>query len=291
MKSLSYIKRELVTEFLIALGLKKMIKDIILNTVEHLVTGSRLQTECLSVIHVVEVGSRLMGINNPKSDYDVQVVYAYPPETFHSLRSHRDDYHTITNFAVPDEGVKVIDLKAWELKKVYRRALASNPTLIEWINSDLVIKEFEPFRELKKYMNLNFNRHTLVHHNLNMVKAGYKVMKMKRQIFTTKDYLRLAQAVCNFYYIKEFSNVPPSRIEYLLEDIKVNKDFALEVKNLIETRKEGKNEIENETQVYNVLSEVSWLLDNGMRIIGLIPDNKIDLGEMDSLYKRALGAL
>lgn len=98
------------------------------------------------ILFAVESGSRAWGFASADSDYDVRFVYARQSEWYLSIDvEHKRD---VIEYPIVDD----IDLNGWDIRKALRLFRASNPGLVEWIQSSIVYlqdgKLLETLREL-----------------------------------------------------------------------------------------------------------------------------------------------
>jgi len=85
----------------------------------------------ISVLWVVESGSRAWGVASQDSDWDVRFIYVHRPEWYMRVEEQRDVIE------VTDEA-EDLDMVGWELRKALRLFRQSNPSLLEWTNSPAV---------------------------------------------------------------------------------------------------------------------------------------------------------
>jgi len=95
------------------------------------------------ILYAVELGSRAWGFESPTSDYDVRVIYAECPEVYFGLpgehrRLHPMRLRELRKHPTFSELPTNIDFDGWEFKKALGYVASGKPTLIEWLNSDIV---------------------------------------------------------------------------------------------------------------------------------------------------------
>lgn len=89
----------------------------------------------VKILYAVESGSRAWGFATEHSDYDVRFIYVHHPNWYLSIDlqgigSKKDSMEFPIN--------NHLDINGWELTKALRLFRKSNPTILEWLNSEIV---------------------------------------------------------------------------------------------------------------------------------------------------------
>ncbi len=155
----------------------------------------------IKVIHACEVGSRLYGLSSPCSDYDVKYIYYYPISRYLSLR---DPFENIAD--TEDD----MSFMGWEIKKSLRLAGKSNPSLAEFVSSDIVYLShkdlYSVFEEaVRSYSCLG----TLKTHYLNMTKDAFYEVSTNPCNVKVKQYLHVLRSLLSCIFIQENNTLPP----------------------------------------------------------------------------------
>ena len=82
----------------------------------------------IEIIFAVENGSRVWGVESKDSDYDVRFVYKYPQEEYLKINRPKDNMRKM---------VDDIDLVGFDWFKFMGLLIKSNPSCIEWLQSDI----------------------------------------------------------------------------------------------------------------------------------------------------------
>ena len=89
--------------------------------------------ENIQVLFACESGSRAWGFPSVDSDYDVRFIYLRDKDWYLSIDEGRD--------VIEKEISDLIDLSGWDLKKALKLYRKSNPPLIEWLCSPIVMRK------------------------------------------------------------------------------------------------------------------------------------------------------
>ena len=100
-------------------------KNIIIEKLKEIETAEQVR-----VLYAAESGSRAWGFASPDSDYDVRFIYAREPEAYLSILPKRD--------VIEWQLDETLDISGWDIQKMFRLLLKSNPTLFEWASSPVV---------------------------------------------------------------------------------------------------------------------------------------------------------
>ena len=92
------------------------------------------------VLYACESGSRAWGFASGDSDYDVRFLYVRPADWY--LTINVEQKRDVIEKPITDE----LDISGWDLRKALKLMKKSNPSLVEWLNSDYVYKEISGFR-------------------------------------------------------------------------------------------------------------------------------------------------
>ncbi|HHP7239960.1 nucleotidyltransferase domain-containing protein [Longibacter sp.] len=91
------------------------------------------------ILLACESGSRAWGFASPDSDYDVRVVYVHDLDWYLSIDLERRPDAIDPEIVQTPAGE--VDLHAWDVRKALRLFHASNPSLLEWLQSPIVYRE------------------------------------------------------------------------------------------------------------------------------------------------------
>lgn len=153
----------------------------------------------IRILFAVESGSRAWRIDSKNSDYDVRFVYVRPLDDYLKIDKPND---VITHM----EGE--VDLVGFDIYKFCRLLKASNPTAIEWLESDIVYLNEQP-QELIDFAQKHFNPKALYWHYKSMCKSNYLKYIKSREGTTYKRYLYSMRGLINALYVLQENCIPP----------------------------------------------------------------------------------
>ncbi len=167
--------------------------------------------EKVKVLFLIESGSRAWGWASEDSDYDIRGVFV-------------QDY---TNFNLKDQITKTIgdlDIVLWDLKKFLKLMLNSNPSVWEWLSSELIYAENSLRKELMKMFMGKFSPYKLKKHYLSMARQNFeKYINTGKETANLKKYVYVLRSVACVLFIEK-NNLPPPKdykkiIKYLPKNI------------------------------------------------------------------------
>ncbi|PTT01662.1 nucleotidyltransferase domain-containing protein [Pedobacter sp. HMWF019] len=123
----------------------------------------------IKILFSCESGSRGWQFPSPDSDFDVRFIYVRPVNYYLSL-SDRTDH---LGFPINEE----LDIYGWDLRKVLFLTRKSNTTPFEWLQSPIVYKERDNFKEELWALSQDFfNCKTNAHHYLGIACGALESM-------------------------------------------------------------------------------------------------------------------
>jgi uncharacterized protein len=162
------------------------------------------------ILYACESGSRAWGFPSNDSDYDVCFIYVYPIEWYLSINKKKDDFIEVG---------KVLDFGGWELSKALKLFSGSNSSLFEKLQSPIVYKEIDGFRdELWSLKDLCFNPVSGIYHYLSQAK---NLLELEAEEVKLKKYLYVIRASLAAEFIARNETVPPMEykdLKGLIED-------------------------------------------------------------------------
>ncbi len=163
----------------------------------------------IKILFCVESGSRIWGLSSKNSDYDVRFVFVRPLGEYIKIDKSNDvisrNYDKEGN-PMSAEGC-IIDFVGFDIFKFTKMLSASNPTTIEWLQSNLLYYG-QVNKVFKEYAEKQFNPISLYYHYKSMCKQNYlKYLKSGNNV-TYKKYLYAMRGLINAKYIVEFKFLP-----------------------------------------------------------------------------------
>lgn len=144
----------------------------------------------VKIIFAVESGSRAWGMDSKDSDYDVRFVFKRPLLDYISIDSPSDviqrNFDKDGNRTNP-EGC-FIDVSGFDIIKFVRMLWSSNPTVIEWLKSDIIYLG-EQNKVFKEFAENQFKKISLYFHYKSMCKQNYLKYIKSGNLLTYKKYL------------------------------------------------------------------------------------------------------
>lgn len=159
------------------------------------------------VLYACESGSRAWGFASPDSDYDVRFIYAHQPDWYCQLDQYSDPNHRdVIEKNISDQ----LDLAGWDIQKVGKLMLASNPVLMEWLRSPVVYYEDPHFnrRVFKEMIAKVCTLDGSYHHYVNMARRNYREHLNGPEI-RYKKYLYVIRPLLCAKWIWEGLGSPP----------------------------------------------------------------------------------
>ncbi len=143
--------------------------------IEHIHTVFK-NTEEIPLFYI-ESGSRLWGIASPDSDYDIRGFHLQSKRQYFDFKKHRDIIEVLDGD---------FDFVSYDIDKMFGLLAKSNPTVFEWIRSNIVyLNELPDWAVFQQNIIANFDFKALFYHYISLAKAHFKLMKSGKN-FTYK---------------------------------------------------------------------------------------------------------
>jgi predicted nucleotidyltransferase len=160
-----------------------MIKMKILNKLSEIEKEHNIR-----ILFACESGSRGWQFPSPDSDYDVRFIYARPFDSYLSIAEQNDHF----DFPIDDE----LDINGWDIRKVLQLVRKSNTTPSEWLQSPVVYRQEQKFRdELWTLCRQYFNRRANINHYLGIAGSALSTIgnngeiKIKKLFYVLRPLL------------------------------------------------------------------------------------------------------
>ena len=128
----------------------------------------------IKILFAVESGSRAWRLSSKDSDYDIRFVFYRKPEEYIKLSSPSEvitsSFDVNLNKMSPPNCV--YDAQGFDILKYARMLWSSNPTTIEWLQSDMEYMGEKP-EKFVEFANKYFKQISLFHHYKSMCKQNY----------------------------------------------------------------------------------------------------------------------
>ncbi len=191
----------------------------------------------ICILFAVETGSRVWRMESSNSDYDIRFVY---------MRLDAKDYLRLGKLPdVIDTTIEDADILGFDIFKFCKLLLNSNPSVIEWLESDIIyVDDNETKEKLRKFINKKFNPIALYHHYKSMCKQNYLKYLKTSVCMTHKKYLYCMRGLVNAKYVLLHDQVPPITFEDSLKLTYLgNQDVKKKILEVIELKKTGFEEV------------------------------------------------
>lgn len=180
---------------------------------------------------LVESGSRMWKFASEDSDFDVRGFHITSLEQELSISNKIEQLEYL-------EGE--MDVVSYDIDKFFNLLCASNPNLLEQIQSDILyVNEFENvginYLEFKENVMKLVNLKRLFHHYLSMAHNNFD--KFKDEKFTYKKSLYVLRSLYCAKYVIEIKKVPPVIFEELIEKLSIEEDIHKLITEVIEKKK------------------------------------------------------
>ncbi len=237
----------------------------------------------VKILFAVESGSRLWRMSSKDSDYDVRFVFVQPVENYLSVKND-----VATNLVVNrtfEDGL--IDISGFDIFKYCKLLLKSNPSVIEWMQSDILYYGKKP-TDLQKIALKEFNPTALYYHYKSMCRYNYGKYLASKQEVTYKKYLYAMRGLVNAKYVQKTGKLPPIRfpegLEKCLDDDIIPLQIARELQETMRLKMEGKEkEIIKNNPLYDNYIEAFLKQENEAAPIRTIDEKKINKALLKSV--------
>ena len=225
----------------------------------------------IRILFSIESGSRVWRLSSKDSDYDVRFVFVRPLEEY--IRIDPSDDVIMAHFDKESNRMRqegcYIDVSGFDVFKYSRMLHSSNPTVIEWLQSDLVYYGKKPKAWVEYAIN-QFKPIALYFHYKSMCKQNYvKYLKSGNEV-TYKKYLYAMRGLVNAKHVAHTKTLPfidfTKELEFMKGLNKKNKDKKKQLasnyiinslQSMINLKKSGKEKdiIQNIAKVDNYIED------------------------------------
>lgn len=181
----------------------------------------------IRVLFLIESGSRAWGWESKDSDYDVRGVFV---QDYVQL-----DEKTQINYSGDN-----LDIELWDFKKFLELMSKSNPSVWEWLSSDIVYINNPIRTRLKQIFKDNFSVEALKKHYTSMAKQNfYKYINSAGDKANLKKYVYVLRSIGCVIWLDRMGVPPPKsylgvvkllpdKVRYFFEGIVKKKKAASE---------------------------------------------------------------
>lgn len=203
--------------------------------------------ENIKVLLVVEAGSRTWGFESKDSDYDVRFVYIREKEDYLKLNNIKDNVELVHT----DD----LDIVGWDISKFLRLMYKSNPSVYEWLNSN-VYYEDESFAIVRNIASCYYDNIKTAWHYYSM-SENHDRRYIRNRVPTKKKYLHAVRATLSAIWAYHNKDIfPPTNFDQL--KILLNEKLIPIVDGIIIDKKCGIADLQCE----NIAELDNWLEKN-----------------------------
>lgn len=206
------------------------------------------QTYNIKILFAIESGSRVWRLESENSDYDVRFVFVRRTEDYLGLDYPED----VLQVSFDKMGIRMgqegcyYDMCGFDIYKFVRMLAKSNPTTVEWLQSDITYMGEQP-KELQEWIKNYFNPISLFFHYRSMSKQNYEKYLKSKTLVTYKKYLYAMRGLVNAKYVEQFNQIPPIDFTRTLQTTFLPDHIRYKLLEIIDLKKSGKEKdiIEN----------------------------------------------
>lgn len=227
--------------------------------------------ENVKIILAVESGSRAWGFESQDSDYDVRFVYVRKIEDYLKLENFKD--------VIEWQLDKVLDINGWDLKKALSLMYKSNPSIYEWLSSNIIYKNTPEANSLREISLKYFDPKKSLYHYTNMASNHYENFLLGEEV-KFKKYFYALRPVLAANYVYQNKTQPPISFDELVKS-QLPKELFEEVQNLLALKK-SKTEFDTIKRNYKLNK---FIKDNILNLQEKIKDFDVKINDWDDLNK------
>ena len=223
-------------------------------------------------------------MEDEQCDYDVRFVFVQPLEKYISISIEKATEKVINKSF--EDGM--IDLSGFDIFKYCKLLAKSNPSMIEWMQSDILYYGEKPVG-IKEIALTQFNPIALFYHYQSMCKQNYEKYLASKQMVTYKKYLYAMRGLVNAKFVEKTGKLPPISFPVCMEKCKgkgiISDEILAELKDTIRKKKSGKEkDIIKNIVKYDTFIE-KFLRETKTELKGKSPDQKMIDKELRKIVK------
>lgn len=157
------------------------------------------------VVAAVESGSRAWGFHSNDSDFDVRFIYCRYPEDYLSIGYSKDE--EVIEHMAPGK----LDLSGWDIRKAFKLAACSNPSIAEWAQSPIIYRGHRFLARLETLINRFYSVDTAIRAYHSMARGNYVKYVKDRDPVSYKRYLYVLRPLLIVDWIRRNNRMPPVR--------------------------------------------------------------------------------
>lgn len=181
----------------------------------------------VTILFAAESGSRAWGLSSQQSDYDVRFIYIHPQDAYLSIDIKPDviepQFHKLSSPNLDVENslllTQSLDMSGWDIRKTLQLYRKSNPSLFEWLHSDIVYCNKDGFQEQMLQLEpMVFSPRVAMFQYLSTAKRNMGEVKGWEQV-KVKRYLLILRCILQSRWIEQHSRMPVLNFLALLDTL------------------------------------------------------------------------
>jgi len=159
------------------------------------------QEQHIKILFACESGSRGWEFPSPDSDYDVRFIYTRPYRFYLSVLDRKYDL----NFPINGD----LDMYGWDIRKVLQLMRKSNTTPFEWLQSPIIYRQDDDFKNaLWSLSQAFFGQRSNIHHYLGIAQGALETMANDSEIKIKKLFYVLRPLLAAKWCLEKESIAP-----------------------------------------------------------------------------------
>ncbi|RAL25732.1 nucleotidyltransferase domain-containing protein [Thermoflavimicrobium daqui] len=236
----------------------------------------RLEKELdIKIQYAVESGSRAWGFASKNSDYDVRFIYKRNISAYLSLFPPRD----VIELPIEDEW----DINGWDIYKVLRLLLKSNPAIMEWLFSPIVYMEENTLvPKLRHWVTKHYSLKRIGYHYFYIARDHYHRFLQNKSDVQLKKYLYTLRPLICLRWLEQNQTPPPTQVKQVLVGIEWDQVYRENYHELVRLKKEAQ-----ERSVISSFPQVEAMiiseLERAEEVIKQLPDHREGKEELEEI--------
>lgn len=218
--------------------------------------------ESIKILFAIESGSRLWRIESKDSDYDIRFVFIRNIKDYLRINKLKD----VIEFKKDDR-----DYAGFDIYKFCRLLLSSNPSIIEWLQSDIIYYDDKKTKQFfYNFIKNKFNPISLFHHYKSMCKANYSKYIKTGNLMSYKKYLYSLRGLINAKYVLENNKLLEIDFNKTISKIRLPNKVNKKLKEILKLKKESR-----EKDITNGLKVFDDYIEDFLKKEYILEDRKI----------------
>lgn len=164
----------------------------------------------VTILYACGTGSRQYGSSTLYSDYDIRFIFVRSIKDYLKLNKERE---------VITEQLPRLDFHGWDVYKAFELFHKSNPSLYEWLFSNIIYIEAEEIiPELRNILKDSISLNKLCHHYISMAENNLATLQSKQLVGHqyVKNALQAIRGLLMAHSITKDNKLPPIQLNTLI---------------------------------------------------------------------------